>query len=864
MAGFNMTCKLTDFGVLRHPDTENGVQLGGSPPWQAPECSRGHFFEVEDAKRTDIYSFGMLLWRLFLDGDPFGLLQESSLVVYSNDDSPRMKRIKRNDAIVNLKHTDVLVKHVCDSFALSGKFTRSELEMLCEVIEITLVNDASRRELSLSRIIRLLSKDQWFEPRHPLPPSRIPLRFLPNLLDIEKWHSEFESASPVVLELLALGLKEHAEASSSRNISRLEERRSAAAYQLAVCYANGFGVPFDGAECIHWLASAAEQGSQKAAEALPKIIKAVGKSETVITAPTQRAEDDAKLSSSWASESFASGDTKIEQVRERGDDNQAPHKRGPDQDISKPGFLGAAEACHYNDIRHLLQEGATPSVSEDNVSPLHFLSLWNLEEARTLGQKLIRAGADVNTISKPGKTVGGTPLMWSVFGDHKAHTKVLLNLGADPLIETRNGEDALSFAARLHLASHLRLLMEHIRPVQLRGQMQRLLAAAAGGESRFTRMLRHQGNWKQAALETLALLMRWNQLFDDELDFDNMIVPAIHVALRSNYGRMNADIQTQFIKALGVDASQMQTLLRDTVLSYNLDLFNSLIDLGVPVTKTFEDGKTPLHLCAKIPDHNLAATEFAPRLLDLGAKVDVADDHGLTPWMAAILERKWDLADLLMRKGAEPLAVDNDGFNVLGLCIKAINLGSLKYLMKYCAKKEVFHHESFIVNQRKDISALQLAASLSLPRSHGMKIEVLGTFLTILTNYTQAPGQLTYRSDGILSDASALDIAVSGGNVHVVKNLVKKGAHRDAKDRSKALDIARQRLKEADDGKSLYCKNLERCFFIMESWDDKAKDTRRLADDWTNMRTIDESHVKSSWDIVIWSYKDRPGVHVAA
>lgn len=43
-------------------------------------------------------------------------------------------------------------------------------------------------------------------------------------------------------------------------------------------------------------------------------------------------------------------------------------------------------------------------------------------------------------------------------------------------------------------------------------------------------------------------------------------------------------------------------------------------------------------------------------------------------------------------------------------------------------------------------------------------------------------------------------------------------------------------------------------------WDNDAKQTRQLADDWTNMRTIDESHVKSSWEIVVWHYKERKGV----
>ena len=32
-------------------------------------------------------------------------------------------------------------------------------------------------------------------------------------------------------------------------------------------------------------------------------------------------------------------------------------------------------------------------------------------------------------------------------------------------------------------------------------------------------------------------------------------------------------------------------------------------------------------------------------------------------------------------------------------------------------------------------------------------------------------------------------------------------------------------------------------------------------DDWTNLRTIDESKVNSSWEIVVWTYKSRKGLY---
>ena len=628
----NLYCKLTDFGVLRHPDGQNGVLLGGSRPWQAPECSRGHFFEVEDAKRTDVYSFGMLLWRVFLDGDPFSLLDESGLVQYLPYDSPKQRRLKRNDAVARLKDEDGLVKHVCDSLSLSEKFSRGQLEMLCEIVALTLIDDASRRELDMARIIKLLTPDQWFTPRYTVPPSRMPLQFDAQLLDIEKWHSEFCKASPVVLSLLAAGFKDYAEGNTKRLGRNPDERRSAAAYQLAICYANGFGVPFEPEQCIRWLTFAAEKGSQKAEDALPKLATAFNyQSKDLIMLGRRTGDSASVLSSSWASD-FSEERSPLQRVN-TDPLNPGTIDGGGNRGSTPLSFLNAAESCRYDILDRLLLGSVKPGISEDGVSPLHFLSIWDIRRAEDLGRRIVQAGADINAVAKRGSTAGGTPLMWSVYGNHLEHSVVLLKLGANPMVQTIEGNDALSFAAKLHLVDHLRLLLENIRPAQVRGHLGRLIEAAAGGESRFTRMMRHEERWKSAAAETLQLLKDWNTLFPDAKDFHSILVPSIQASLKSEYGRMNTDVQIGYIETNKVDPITLNSLLRESVLSFNVELFDALLDYGVHATGLFERKKSLLHLCAKIPDFNLAATAFVPRLLDLGARVDVQDEGGITPWM---------------------------------------------------------------------------------------------------------------------------------------------------------------------------------------------------------------------------------------
>lgn len=178
----------------------------------------------------------------------------------------------------------------------------------------------------------------------------------------------------------------------------------------------------------------------------------------------------------------------------------------------------------------------------------------------------------------------------------------------------------------------------------------------------------------------------------------------------------------------------------------------------------------------------------------------------------------------------------------------AINVGSIKYLLKYSAEGSRFHEDSFLVNERRQISALQLAAALLIPRGHGMKIEVLHLFLIILREFALESWHLEFRSNGILPNPTALDIAASLGNVHAVRHLVKKGAHRSLESRVSALAWTNSKLSQTTD--FLRRKNFDSCAFVKQNWDDDTHNVRRLADDWTNMRTIDEEHVNSSWEIV--------------
>lgn len=850
---------MTDFGVSRLPG--EAVLLGGSRPWQAPECSRGAYFKIEEAKRTDVYSFGMLVWRVFLDGDPFKLLGEFQ------GSTSKERREKRNQAVADLKENDQLIQHVCKSLALSDNLTRPQLEMLCEVVSMTLLKDASRRELDMTRIIRLLSKNQWYEARHPVPPARIPMDIDAHFLDLEKsWH-EFAKVSPVVHSQVVAGLLEAIHESLDEHVHVIEDHKLSASYQLALCYANGIGVPFTPSSCMEWLSFAANNGSVKARQAYPKIAEAFEVSPTEFANPWTQSHESVSTESSFEAINKDEVHPKTSAgERIEGDETEIDP---PESLETEMPFLKAAEGSRYEELAALVSKNVKPKASEDGVSPLHFTSSWGISEAKNLVPQLIKAGADVNAVAEFGPTVGGTPLMWSVHGDHFEHLEILLQNGADPLISLINGESALTMAARTHSVSHLTLLLSYTRAIEVRERFSKLLEAALSGTSRFARLIRHGKHWKSSAEETLDVLRKWDALYNGSGHFNSVVLSALTSCVEDAYARMNTDVQMAAIRANHIDASQLGELLCESVLKFDKTLFGSLLEYGVPVDEHFDLGKTLLHLCAKIPDHTIAAVDFAPQILSKGANLEARDVNGLTPWMDAILERKWDLADLLMKAGADPLAVDSEGYNVMGLCIKAINVGSIKYLLKYCAKHLVIQELSFLVNPRLKISTLQLAASLKLPRAHGMKLEVLGVFFNVFPSFGVKPWQRHYRSGGlypdILPNATALDIAAVRGNVYAVKNLVKRGSHHDG-DGEEAIKQARLALGRLDalemsgPKDDMERKNLERCVFIIENWDRDLKGVRKVADDWTNMRTMDESNVALSWEMVIFDYKSRKNI----
>ena len=101
------TIKVADFGYSTLAGGEVKVLLPKSRPWNAPEHHFGEF-DVPEAKKTDVYSFGMLcLWVLF---GTMRTPQNTTQCKFEESTGPRtlLEELKADDKMVHIanRHID--------------------------------------------------------------------------------------------------------------------------------------------------------------------------------------------------------------------------------------------------------------------------------------------------------------------------------------------------------------------------------------------------------------------------------------------------------------------------------------------------------------------------------------------------------------------------------------------------------------------------------------------------------------------------------------------------------------------------------------------------------------------------------------
>ena len=237
---------ISDFGLALDTTTCKQGFRGYSDPWTAPEARSAKGFDA--LKQAEIYSFGMLLWSVMLNGQQFetsvccNWLQKNGIDIESSSLSPAMiTALKMNGTILRLALS-------CIEEFLS--VSHGERVWIFKLLNNTLTLQPKERTHSLSWIGAMYGESRQNAPATHLVPAFEGMLSADDLLGRYGMGSHFQ---PVVRAIFA-DLREFAKRTKS----------APAFFQLGVFLATGFGCKMNISDAVMYMRKSASLGFHKA------------------------------------------------------------------------------------------------------------------------------------------------------------------------------------------------------------------------------------------------------------------------------------------------------------------------------------------------------------------------------------------------------------------------------------------------------------------------------------------------------------------------------------------------------------------------------------------------------------------------
>ncbi|XP_031549445.1 serine/threonine-protein phosphatase 6 regulatory ankyrin repeat subunit B-like isoform X2 [Actinia tenebrosa] len=452
-------------------------------------------------------------------------------------------------------------------------------------------------------------------------------------------------------------------------------------------------------------------------------------------------------------------------------------------------------------------------LDDTGLSGLHHAVRYNRCEAVA---KLLDHGAQVNIRSRD---ESNTPLHISSRFGWRETTKLLLDHGANPNAKNNNGCTPLHFACRRGNKELVLLLLDN-HSIQINAVDKSLLTplhvAGIHGDAELCKMLLDRGadymaqavdkttplhvavaNGNHKASKVIldqAIAMSANMAdIVNARDIDSNTI--LHLAALTN----NKEIAEEILKyqpSVNLTKTDFATPLHLACTKGHLEMVKLFILKGADIqySRTF-DGRTALHKAASFG--HLDIINF---LLDEGAKVDARDYTNRTPFLEAVANGQSGSAVLLLSRGAEITAYDNQVKNCLHLAIENENQdtlmvlldtdGCLENLYSPDIRERVPLHYAAVCSNIKVLQVLlkkqtrfifqdenqQTPMYLAAEAGRADHVEALG----------RAGSSINDRDD---EGRSALHVAAAKGHRKVCEKLIKRGADVNCRDNLRSTPL---------------------------------------------------------------------------
>ncbi|OCK78211.1 hypothetical protein K432DRAFT_99104 [Lepidopterella palustris CBS 459.81] len=769
--------KLSDFGLaVVNPSKEKKHYLPGCTwLWSAPEARDE--LSVHGMQLTDVYSFGLTVWRVLLNcDDPFEWIARSTTTIYNQHNF--VDQIKSNIAFPQMilqTFSDLRQQNPAPLFAgpvITSTLSLDPSQRDIEAAILVLSEGSTTRGKDVFSDHQLNNQASW--------DLETPEAVMTTLADAFPWEiTKCFMARPSVFYLLIQDLEivmswnsttsllaanlcfeiiispqiqigDKGVKNSSRLLSRLCELGSQAHRSIAHLYCKLNQTEFRGNFDLSWLEDTVWQGSYFAIQTLQTDF------------PDRYLE--------W--KSAVEGDASRECL-------------GSAEDYQRMLIAycrtGNIKQCHA-----MLDAGASAFTDWDEPGPLHFLAMSNDAQAPAVASRLIDAGAaldhwegnhsdDILLFDKP----SGTPLHWAVWHRNLPLIRVLTERDYHP--DEENAKRAVLVAAAMYLYDALEILLDWItirNPKILSSEWITSLLSTATVHVLYhlPRFLRHGNKVSIAMSQTFEQLLQIHAPPTAELITSAGLVS---IAAIQNHAELFRYLIVRFELYATKNGSRetFESIHANCLMSGFIDIFDILYEHRFfPLDHLFGTDKfTGMQVCLAVRQRNLY---FIGRFLEWGCPVDgmgVGTVAEWTPFAMAVQCGLYDIANLLLQHGANKEFTTGwlGGTTPLFRMLHSwpdVPISRVKYLLQE-VPRQGFGHVSFIGWPANGANVLYSFA-MAVWSHYRSSYKFTETMKYVLSMMADKSCLNTLDRTG----CTALNMAARSGNLEVARTLIEAGA----------------------------------------------------------------------------------------